>query len=268
MKRPGLCICRWRGLTGLMFSTCLVFSGSISSQEMWDNPDGQQGALSLENLKLKRPAAPFDLTGTWLIDFSTWQFDPLPALKPEYLKRHERAREAAEAGKVYNGDVGLCWPPGLPMMMNRVWPIHMIQLPTSIVMVANFENQVRWIFMDGRKHTDPDLYVPSYNGESIGYWEGEALVIDTRNFETKRHWIREGIPVTDQLRTIERITLSEDGQTLTFEYTLTDPTIWDGEWVSTKVYRRKDKVDFVEVHCLPDLNEGIMSTNEEYRVSE
>jgi hypothetical protein len=36
----------------------------------------------------------------------------------------------------------------VPIVMTRVWPIHMIQLPTSIVMIANFENQVRWIFMD------------------------------------------------------------------------------------------------------------------------
>jgi len=250
----------------LLLALCLA--GAARAQDMWDNANGQPGALSPDNLRQERPAPPFDLTGTWLIDFSTWQFDPLPKLKPEYLAMHERAQQAAREGKVFHGDVGLCWPPGLPVMMNRVWPIHMIQLPTSIVMIANFENQVRWIYLDGREHTDPDLAVASYNGESIGRWEGNALIVDSRNFETKRHWVREGIPISEQFHSVEKITLSEDGATLTIEYTLTDPAIWEGDWVSTKIYHRKDQVGFVEVHCLPDLNEGIMSTHEEYRVTE
>ena len=239
-----------------------------SAQDMWDNPNDQPGALSRENLAKPRPPAPIDLTGTWLIDFSTWQFNPLPKLKPKYQKTFEQAQKAYKEGKVYHEDVGLCWPPGVPVMMNRVWPINIIQLPTSIVIIANFENQVRWVFMDGRRHTDPDIYVPSYNGESIGHWEGKTLVIDTSNFETKRHWVREGIPVSEKFHVIEKVSLSDDGQTMEIEYTMTDPDIWEGEWVSKKVYHRKDKVDFVEVHCLPDLNDNIMSTHKEYRVGE
>ena len=242
------------------------FSPAVMAQDMWDNPNDQAGALAPDNLHKQRPPAPINLTGTWLIDFATWQFNPLPKLKPQYQKTFEQAQKAYKEGKVYHEDVGLCWPPGVPVMMNRVWPIHIVQLPTSIIIIANFENQVRWVFMDGRGHTDPDLYVPSYNGESIGHWEGRSLIIDTTNFETKRHWVREGIPVSDKFHVIEKVSLSDDRQTMEIEYTMTDPNIWEGEWVSKKVYHRKDKVDFVEVHCLPDLNEGIMSTHKEYRV--
>ena len=242
------------------------FSPAVIAQDMWDNPNDQAGALAPDNLHKQRPPAPINLTGTWLIDFATWQFNPLPKLKPQYQKTFEKAKKAYKEGKVYHEDVGLCWPPGVPVMMNRVWPIHIVQLPTSIIIIANFENQVRWVFMDGRGHTDPDLYVPSYNGESIGHWEGKSLIIDTTNFETKRHWVREGIPVSNKFHVIEKVSLSDDGQTMEIEYTMTDPNIWEGEWVSKKVYHRKDKVDFVEVHCLPDLNEGIMSTHKEYRV--
>src|SRR5690606_30598715 len=113
-------------------------------------------------------------------------------------------------GLVYNNDVGLCWPPGMPMMMNRVWPINIVQLPTAVMVVANFMNQVRMVYTDGREHTDPDLYVPSYNGESIGHWEGGTLVIDTRNFESSHHWITDGVPATEDLRIIERLMLSDD----------------------------------------------------------
>ena len=246
---------------------CLLAT-PVLAQTTWENPDGQPGALSLENLKKERPAAPFDATGTWGIDMKTWTFAPPATLKPEFKAQVAKANAASKAGLVYNNDVGLCWPPGMPMMMNRVWPINLIQLPGSLVVISNFMNQVRMVFMDGRKHSDPDLYVPSYNGESIGHWEGKTLVIDTTNFESKRHWITDGIPVTKDLHMIERLTMSDDNKVLTIEYTLTDPTVWEGTWVSTKRYRREEKVDFLEVHCLPDLNNGIKATDEKYRVTE
>jgi hypothetical protein len=238
------------------------------AQGAWENLDGHLGALSRENLDMPRAPAPFDVTGTWGINMATWPFTPPDTLKPEYQQQVQRAREAREQGLVYNNDVGLCWPPGMPMMMNRVWPINMIQLPTAIVVIANFMNQVRMVYMDGREHTDPDIYVPSYNGVSIGRWDGDTLIIDTRNFESSRHWITDGVPATETLRMVERITMSADGNEMAIEYTLTDPAVWDGEWVSTKTYRREERVDFLEVHCLPDLNEGIMATDEKYRVTE
>ena len=40
---------------------------------------------------------------------------------------------------------------------------------------------------------------------------------------------------------------------------------WEGEWKSTKTYRREHKVDFLEVHCLPDTNEGIPATFDQYQ---
>src|SRR5690606_37304624 len=129
-------------------------------------------------------------------------------LKPEYRAMFERAEAARAQGLVFSNDVGQCWPPGLPMMMNRVWPINLIQLPTSLVVIANFENQVRWLYLDGREHSDPDLYVPSYNGESIGHWDGDSLVVDTRNFEADHHWVRDGIPISEDFRVLERFSLS------------------------------------------------------------
>lgn len=250
-------------LLGLVLQPLAVFA-----QGTWENLDGHLGALSRENLDMPREPAPFDVTGTWGINMATWPFVPPDSLKPQYQAQVARAREAREQGLVYNNDVGLCWPPGMPMMMNRVWPINMIQLPTSIVIIANFMNQVRMVYMDRREHTDPDIYVPSYNGESIGRWDGDTLVIDTRNFESNHHWITDGVPATESLHMVERITMSDDGNEMAIEYTLTDPDVWDGEWVSTKTYRREERVDFLEVHCLPDLNEGITATDEKYRVTE
>lgn len=251
------------------FLLLLLGPGLAQAQSVWENLDGRLGALSRENLeKHRQNRPPVDFTGTWSIVTSTWQFPPPEGLLPEYREMFERAEQLREQGLVFNNDVGQCWPPGVPMMMNRVWPINIIQLPTSLVIISNFENQVRWVFMDGREHSDPDLYVPSYNGESIGGWEGETLVVDTRNYEAEHHWVRDGIPVSYDFRTVERFSLNEDGTQLSIEYRMTDPNIWTGEWVHTKVYNREEKVDFLEVHCLPSTNEGIISTSEAYQVTE
>ncbi len=52
-------------------------------------------------------------------------------------------------------------------------------------MIFGFTNSYRVIYLDGRKHTDPDIAISTYNGESIGHWEGDTLVVDTKYFETE-----------------------------------------------------------------------------------
>jgi hypothetical protein len=255
--------------TVLVFA-CLAPLGAAHSQAIntkgwYDNPGGQLGALAPENLDKERPAPPFSLTGTWMID-GEWRFVPLPKFKPKAAALMEQAAKAAAEGKSFNDVTGQCWPPGLPIVMTRVWPIHMIQLPTAIAMIFNFENQIRWIFLDGRDYTDPDIYVPTYNGESLGRWEGDTLVVETKGFETYKHFIDRSVPVSEQFHVTERIRMLDDGEALEIEYTMTDPVNWEGEWKSVKRYRREHKVDFLEVHCLPNLNEGIPATREEYRV--
>lgn len=235
--------------------------------------DAPLGALAPENLARPRPDAPFDLTGTWLHDIGqpgSWRFVPPEfTLTPEAQVHYDAGRAAAAEGKVYRDDIGQCWPAGLPLIMTRVWPIAMIQLPTSIFMISHFMNSLRIIYLDGRTHTDPDIVVPSFNGESIGHWEGDTLVVDTRNFVDHHHWIDQGgaaIPASDALRIVERIRLIDDGTRLEIEYTMTDPKSWEGEWVMTKWFDRVDDVDITEVECWPDLNDHITSANSDAQV--
>jgi hypothetical protein len=120
---------------------------------------------------------------------------------------------------------------------------------------------MRMIYLDGRSHTDPDVAIFTYNGESIGRWEGNELVIDTTYFEPNHHWIDEGIPISDEFRVVERVKLLDKGMTLQIEYTMTDPKNWKGEWKSTKRWMRVDYSDIPEVECLPNLNKSLPSTD-------
>ena len=163
-------------------------------------------------------------------------------------------------GLTYRDAIGQCFPAGIPMIMTRVWPIAMVQLPTVIYMVSNFNNSFRQIFLDGRDFSDPDVVTYTYNGESIGHWEGDVLVVDTRYIETYNHFIDNGIPISDDFRMQERIRLLEDGQVLEIEHIMTDPNMWVGEWRNTKQWLRVDYTDIGEVECLPDLNDTLPST--------
>lgn len=226
---------------------------------------GALGALAPANIAKARPKAPFDLTGTWLHGGGPdngFRFTP-PAgtkLTPAAQAHSDAARKAQAEGKVYRDEIGQCWPAGLPVIMTRVWPIAMIQLPTAVYMISEFMNSMRVIYLDGRQHTDPDIAVPSFNGESIGRWEKDTLVVDTRYFPGEHHWIDSGIPASDALHVVERIKMINEGKTLEIEYTFEDPKGWEGEWKITKRWQRVDERDIAEVECLPDLNEHMPST--------
>lgn len=227
--------------------------------------ENQLGALAPENLKKERPAPPFDLTGTWFVDlsegFGRFRFGPP---YPEFIGQakldFEEGQRMTAQRLPYRDAIGQCFPAGIPMIMTRVWPIAMVQLPTVIYMVSNFNNSFRQIFLDGREYSDPDRVIYTYNGESLGRWEDDTLVVDTRYIETYNHYIDTGIPISEEFRVQERMKLLENGEILQIEYVMTDPVNWVGEWRNTKQWLRVDNTDIGEVECLPDLNDNLPST--------
>ena len=231
----------------------------------------QPGALSPANIAKPRPKAPFDLTGTWQHELRGPAVVEIRATdvradarSADALRR--RARRRAAENKVYRDDIGQCWPAGMPLIMTRVHPLVFLQQPTAIFMIQNFMNSLRIIYTDGREHSDPDVVVPSWNGESIGRWEGDTLVVDTKYFPGHHHWLDQGgasIPASDALHIVERIRMIENGETLEFEYTMTDPKSFKGDWKTTKRYNRLHDVDIYEVECTPDLNENLPATSSE-----
>jgi hypothetical protein len=228
--------------------------------------EGYYGALAPENLAKPRPKPPFDMTGTWFVDLSEgflkFMFGPpYPEFYEEGQKALKEGAAARARGENYRDSIGQCYPAGMPMIMTRVWPLMFIQLPTAIYMVAGFTNSFRAIYLDGRTHTDPDIYVPTYNGESIGKWEGDTLVVTTRGFETDHHWIDVGIPISEEFQIVERIKMINGGKTLQIEYIMTDPKMWKGEWRSTKRWDRQDYTDIGEVECTEARNADLPGTN-------
>ena len=224
------------------------------------------GALAPANLNAERPPAPINVTGTWFIDlsagFAHFLFGPpYPQFGPEGIEALIEAPLAAARNETYRDSIGQCYPPGMPMLMTRVWPHAFIQLPTAIYVISGFNNSVRTIFLDGREFSDPNIVVPSYNGESIGHFEGDTLVVRTRYFEADNHWIDYGIPISFDTEIVERIRMLDDGRVMEVEYTMTDPTLWEGEWKSTKRFNRQDYTDINESNCILAYNRNLPGTD-------
>lgn len=234
----------------------------IESRSVPTNPGGAPGALAPDNLKKKRPPAPFSMTGTWFPDNSRgFRFGPpYPEFIGQTKADFETGQEKAKTRTPWRDAIGQCFPAGIPMIMTRVWPIMFVQIPTVVVMVSNFNNEFRQIFLDGRQFSDPDKVTYTYNGESIGKFEGDTLVVETRYIETHNHFIDAGIPISEDFKVVERIRLVEAGKVLEIEYIMTDPNGWVGEWRNKKRWVRLDHTDITQVDCLPDLNDNIPST--------
>lgn len=78
---------------------------------------------------------------------------------------------------------------------------RMVHHPDFIA-ILNGEMTFRQVYMDGREL--PEVLLPSWMGYSIGYWDGDTLVIESNGYNDKTWLTREGLPHTEQLHIIER----------------------------------------------------------------
>lgn len=84
-----------------------------------------------------------------------------------------------------------------------------------------FDSGTRIIHLDKKPHL-PEA-VKLWNGDSRGHWEGNVLVVDVTNNNSKSRFGRTGEFVTDAATIAERYTFDNDGQTFTYDATYTDP---------------------------------------------
>ena len=121
-----------------------------------------------------------------------------------------------------------CKPSGGPRMFHTPYGFEILDLGDEIIFLSvGAPHSWREVHMDRKSH--PENVGHTWFGDSIGHWEGDTLVIDTVGFNDKFWLTREGIPHTEQLHLIERIS-RPDFNRLRYEATIDDPGAYTAPW--------------------------------------
>ena len=175
-----------------------------------------------------------DLSGVWEITFGGVVGGPPQqvSLTPKYAA----ILKAFQQAPAQDSPMANCVPPGLPGIMFQPYPIEILFTPGMVTMVAEAFMQVRHIYTDGRKHPDdPDL---TFNGHSIGQWEGNTLVVDTVGFTPDTPLgMNMGTRHSSKMHTVERFHL-KDPNKLELVMTIDDPEALAQPWTRTAVLAR------------------------------
>jgi len=140
-----------------------------------------------------------------------------PQLTPAYEKKYAEWRKQFETGTQEPDTVTRCLAFGIARF--GTMPVEIIQTPGQITLNLGVLHDIRRIYLDGIGHTTGAD--PSFNGDSVGRWEGDTLVVATNNVRPGT-LDREGVPYSDKLTAVERF--RRVGPTrLEIETTLTDP---------------------------------------------
>jgi hypothetical protein len=159
-----------------------------------------------------------DLSGVWLFggprnDIRTAlpKGETLPIL-PEVQKRMA-TQQAGDDPQAH------CLP--IPPPRTSPYPWRMVVTPTHVFFIYEMYGY-RQVFMDGRKHPPAAELDPTWAGHSIGWWEGDTLVVDTVGMNDKTWFDNVGHRHSDKLHMVTRYTRTDLGH-MQVDYTIDDP---------------------------------------------
>jgi len=140
-----------------------------------------------------------------------------------------------------------CLPDGVPHGDLLPEPFKIMHSPGVIVMLYEVETTFRQIFMDGRKlPVDPR---PTWQGYSVGRWEGDTLVVDTIGFNDLSWLDARGTGHSEEMRVEERFRRRDYGH-IDLTITVTDPRTFTKPITFSVVEELLPDTDLFEHYCL------------------
>ncbi|MEO8309004.1 MAG: hypothetical protein ABI616_13295 [Pseudomonadota bacterium] len=149
---------------------------------------------------------------------------------------------------VHDGDyAGSCLPFGLSRNMNSPHGLQIVQGADAVAFLFEQNTWFHWVPTSGQKW--PTDLPPSWNGQSIGHWEGDTLVIETSGFNGYTRLDTAGHPHSRQLKLTNRFTRL-DASTLQHSVTVHDPRAYTRDWTNLRTWRIKPPADMImEYSC-------------------
>ena len=203
---------------------------------------GQSGAQAAN--------APPDLTGIWQRGGypapTTAERGQAPPLLPDAAKVYAEHKAAAAKGDKSHDLATVCLPEGIPRLMLKAEPFEILQRPALLAFVYQVNRLPRVVYLNEQPTTDDSGY---YLGNSVGKWQDDELVIETRNFNDLTLLDDAGLPHSDQLRVLERLSVIDGGKKLRNRITIEDPATFRTPWTTTVTYQRLPGYQMPEDVC-------------------
>jgi hypothetical protein len=189
----------------------------------------------------KTPEGTVDFSGVWVVSGSI----NLPS-DPSYLPWAKKIYDEHKANKGKDDPESFCLPNGAVRV--DATPYKIVQGPKMVVLLwEGNTHSYRRFFLDGRPH-NLDIEPESYTGNSIGKWEGDALVVDTIGFNDKTWLDSTGKPHSEQMHLVERFTRPDLGH-LNVAYTIEDPRAFTKPYTFSRVFTLAPGWELQEYVC-------------------
>ncbi len=217
------------------------------------SPEGEQ-MISLnrfrERMSFDANARAADLSGVWQGDTALSRAFS-SGLSEHPLTERGRIGMAQYDGSVDPGADCIAWP--TPWLVASGLYLKEISLSDDvIVMKSEFYNAERTIHMGLREH--PNDVERTVQGHSIGWWEGDTLVVDTRFFADHRSPVSNiGIPSGAMRHVVERFTLDDDGRRVSVDVFLEDPEYLAEPFTAELALHYSPHLELIGIDCDPEI---------------
>ena len=231
---------------GALLIAALLLPSRLGLVNAQTAPPVQQPKLSA-TLDATGASVP-DISGMWMLLFdgaNITRAQLSPSVTANDLVMHARMDAYA---------MRWCNYVGTPFLMQSRFPLDIEQGRTETVIVAAEVSTARHIYTDERDHVDPAQFEPTTNGDSIGHWEGDTLVVDTVGFSPDRGLtsIPGGGFKTATSHLVERYRLVDNGAKLSVTFTWTDPNVFAAPHTYAFLYTRAPRPTWArKVACDP-----------------
>ena len=150
---------------------------------------------------------------------------------------------------VANGDyAGNCLPFGMSRNINSPHGVQIVHHPDALAFLFEQNTWHHWVPTNAAFKWPEDL-PESWNGKSVGRWDGDTLVVETTNFNGYTKLDTAGHPHSKQLKltnTFRRL----DSNTMEHTVTVSDPRTYTQEWMNVRTWRIKPAPDvLMEYSC-------------------
>jgi hypothetical protein len=151
-----------------------------------------------------------------------------------------------------------CYQSGVPHSESNQFGLQIIQTPGYFVELSEFMHTVRIIPTDNRPHIDAKIRL--FQGDPVGHWEGDTLVVDTTNQNTKTWFDTSGNFKTEALHVTEKF-IPQDMNTIVYEATITDPDIYTQPWTARWNINRNRQNTMSDGHPYKQMEFGCIEGN-------